>query len=119
MAKEARSSLWDRLMEATRTSIGWTVPPQEPSPAGDAEAVRGAMRSVLLEASSSRRAVRLACAIDRSPDLRALWYLRAPLMQAIAQERGERNARQAVAALDPLFRQAWPGAPVSRRSILG
>ena len=63
--------------------------------------------------------VTLALAIDRSRDLYGLWYLRAPLMQAIACQQGEQHARRAVTGLDPLFRQAWPEAPVSRRTVLG
>jgi hypothetical protein len=119
MAKEAHASLWDRLLEATRSSVGWSGTPAQQHPAGDPEPVRAAMRSLLPQAGSGRQAVRVGLAIHRSRDLHGLWYLRAPLMQAIARERGEQHAHTVVAGLDPLFREAWPQAPLSRRSALG
>jgi hypothetical protein len=118
MARESQSSVWAWLVEATRSSIGWTAAPQTP-PAGDPAALRAAMRGLLQEAGmGSRAAVRVAVAIDRCTDLRSLWYLRPSLMQALAAERGEREARRAVAGLDPLFLAAWPQVPLSRHLLL-
>ena len=81
-------------------------------------AVRVAMRDLVMELPGASGA-RLLGAIERSPDVRALWFLRSPLMQALASGRGEQGARQAVAQLDGLFRQGWPEAPISRNARLG
>lgn len=82
------------------------------------DAVRGAMRELVMELPGASGA-RLLGAIERSADVRALWFLRSPLMQALAAGRGELGAREALAELDPLFRQGWPGAPVGRSARLG
>jgi hypothetical protein len=82
------------------------------------ETVRQAMRERVQEAAGAGSA-RLMGAIERAPDLRTLWYLRAPLMQALATVQGELGARAVLAELDALFRQAWPDAPVSRFAAVG
>jgi hypothetical protein len=63
--------------------------------------------------------LRVARSIRLCEDARGLWHLRPALMQAVAAERGEGEARHAVATLDPLFRQAWPEVPMSREAVLG
>ena len=74
---------------------------------------------VLLDDLGGAGGLRLALAITRCQDVRCLWHLRPLLMQAIAAERGELQATRAVASLDPLFRQGWPQAPVSRPALPG
>ena len=85
--------------------------------AGDPEPVRTAMRE-LLPGLDGLRAARLHLAIGRCRDLPGLWYLRAPLMEALAAAYGEAPARARMAALDACFLRAWPDAPVARRSRL-
>jgi hypothetical protein len=82
------------------------------------EDVRQAMRERAQEAPGAAT-VRLLGAIERAPDLQALWFLRARLMQALATAHGESGAREALAEVDLLFRQGWPDAPVSRFPELG
>jgi len=82
------------------------------------ETVRQAMRDLVQEAPGAAT-VRLMGSIERAHDVRTLWFLRSPLMQALATDRGELGAREAVAELDQLFRQGWPDAPVSRFPVLG
>jgi hypothetical protein len=81
------------------------------------EAVRQAMRELVQEAPGATSA-RLMGSIERAHDVRTLWFLRSPLMQALATTRGELGAREAVAELDGLFREGWPDAPVSRFPVL-
>ncbi|MBC5783505.1 hypothetical protein H8N03_11165 [Ramlibacter sp. USB13] len=93
----------------------------ESAPVMDAcvvEEVRQAMRERVQEVPGAATA-RLMGAIERAPDLQALWFLRSPLMQALAKVRGELGARVALAELDLLFRQGWPDAPLSRFAALG
>lgn len=85
---------------------------------GDLEAVRTAMRG-LLEGESSDARLRLRRSIAVARDLRTLWYLRSALMQVVAAEHGEGEARRALEAVDGLFRAGWPEAPVSRPAELG
>ena len=82
------------------------------------EQVRQAMRERAQEAPGADTA-RLMGAIERARDLQALWFLRSPLMQALATAHGESGARAALAELDALFRQGWPEAPVSRFPAVG
>jgi len=83
----------------------------------EVETVRQAMRELVQEAPGASSA-RLMGAIERAHDVRTLWFLRSPLMQALATRRGELGAREAVAELDQLFREGWPDAPVSRFPVL-
>jgi hypothetical protein len=90
-----------------------------PAPAGTTtEPVRLAMRELVMQLPGATGA-RLLGRIERSSDLRTLWYLRSSLMQALANARGESGAREALAELDVLFRQGWPEVPVSRAASLG
>lgn len=103
-----------------QTVLGWLR--RSPAPAAlvediDADTVRIAMRGTLAGLGGPR-ALRVGRSIDACDDLPALWYLRAGLLQAIASERGELHARRCLAAIDPLFRRAWPDAPVSRPATL-
>ena len=102
--------------------IGWSRPRFVESapalPAGSLETVRLAMRELAQQVPGAGTA-RLMGAIERSEDLRALWFLRCPLMQALAEGRGEAHARGALIGLDLLFRRGWPDAPVSRAAPLG
>ena len=82
------------------------------------EQVRQAMR-VLVQEVPGPGTARIMGAIERAGDLRTLWYVRSPLMQALAATRGELGAREAMAEVDLLFRQGWPDAPVSRFPALG
>jgi hypothetical protein len=82
------------------------------------DAARLAMR-VLVQQAPGASTARLMGGIERAPDLRALWFLRPALMQALAAHRGESGAREALAEVDGLFRQGWPDAPVSRLGALG
>jgi len=82
------------------------------------EDVRQAMRERVQEVPGATTA-RLMGAIERADDLQALWFLRSPLMQALATTRGESGARNSLAELDLLIRQGWPDAPVSRFTELG
>ena len=82
------------------------------------DTVRLAMRELVMELPAGTGA-RLLGNVERASDLRSLWFLRATLMQALANDRGESGAREALAELDVLFRQGWPGAPVSRPASLG
>ena len=86
---------------------------------GDAgvETVRQAMRE-LVQAAPGAASARLMGSIERAHDVRTLWFLRSPLMQALSSNRGELGAREAVAELDQLFREGWPDAPVSRFPVL-
>ena len=81
------------------------------------DAVRAAMRRLAQQAPAAGTA-RLMGAIERADDVRTLWFLRSPLMNALAAQHGELGARAAVAELDRLFRERWPDAPVSRFPVL-
>jgi hypothetical protein len=81
------------------------------------EPVRAAMHALVADLAGAR-AERLARAIRVAPDVRALWLLRSGLMDALAARHGELQARQALLALDPLFREGWPQAPISRPAAL-
>jgi hypothetical protein len=78
-----------------------------------AEPLRQAMRALARELGASC-SPRLAYAIEASRDVASLWHLRITLMQALAATFGERAARERIAALDRLFLQAWPKAPLRR-----
>lgn len=101
------ASLWERLRPR---------PPAQPERAG-AETVRRAM-DALADGVGGVRGTRLKVAALRCVDLQSLWFLRPSLMQAIAAECGELEARRRIADLDALFAEGWPGAPVSRPGAL-
>lgn len=103
------SSLWGRprFVESGPSLAGATT-----------HTVRLAMRELVLELPGATGA-RLLGNVERARDLRSLWFLRSTLMQALANDRGESGAREALAELDVLFRQGWPEAPVSRPAPLG
>jgi len=82
------------------------------------EAVRQAMRDLVQQVPGASTA-RLMGAIERAQDLKALWFLRSTLMQALATDRGESGAREALADVDGLLRRGWPKAPVSRNGSVG
>src|SRR5437763_16259745 len=77
-----------------------------------------AMRALVHQVPGASTA-RLMGAIERAADLQALWFLRPALMQALAANRGELGAREALAGVDGLFRQGRRDAPVSRSAALG
>jgi hypothetical protein len=104
------SSLWGRSQFIESQPV--------PDPGLQVHALRVAMRDLVMELPGPS-GPRLLGAIERCPDVRTLWYLRSPLMQALATGRGELGAREALAELDGLFRQGWPEAPVSRSARLG
>jgi len=82
------------------------------------ETARQAMRALVQQVPGASTA-RLMGAIERAADLQALWFLRPALMQALAANRGELGAREALAGVDGLFRQGRRDAPVSRTAALG
>jgi hypothetical protein len=101
----ATISSWTGMGMPARTSRG-NLP-------AVAEPLRQAMRE-LARGIGPSCSPRLAYAIDASRDVASLWHLRSPLMQALAAARGERTAREQIAALDVLFLRAWPRAPLRR-----
>lgn len=110
------------MLKSLSLLVRWTHPRFAPSgPVLDdaaVEDVREAMRALVQEVPSATNA-RLMGAIERAPDLRVLWFLRAPLMEAVATARGEAKARQALSRIDALMRAGWADAPVSRTMALG
>jgi hypothetical protein len=97
-----------------RPGLAWSR--RRPRPAHavtvDLETVRGAMQA-LLHGVAAAEAPRVARSLRLAYDLQTLWHLRPALMHAVAAERGETHARRGIAAIDPLFLQGWPEAPVS------
>lgn len=102
-----------RRVQSAISSWGTGGRPGPRGQAAAAERVRAAMREIVAGLTGPRVG-RIAFAVASSRDLASLWYLRVTLMQAMAGEHGETAARQRIAALDALFLQAWPGAPVIR-----
>ena len=84
----------------------------------DVLATAEAMRA-LLEGEPTVARLRLRRSVAVARDLPTLWYLRSALMQAVAAEHGEAEARRALAMIDGLLRAGWPDAPVSRPVELG
>ena len=103
------------LVRWTRPRFAESVPVLEDA---SVEAVRQEMRSLVQQVPCAATA-RLMGAIERAPDLRALWFLRSPLMAAMATTRGEASARQALCRIDRLLRAGWPEAPVARAVLRG
>ena len=56
--------------------------------------------------------------VQRALDLASLWHQRARLMQLLAEQFGETDARRSLASVDTVIRGHWPDAPVSRPSPL-
>jgi hypothetical protein len=84
----------------------------------DIETVRRALHGLLHDVPASA-SPRLHRSLRLASEVSDLWHLRAGVMQAIAGQRGEAEARGRVAALDALFLAHWPQAPVSRPAPLG
>lgn len=82
----------------------------------DAPVIQQLREAILaqLEGCSGRAAGMLRLRVGCSYDTATLWHLRPRLLEALAVERGEGPARQAVALVDAVFRQHWPEAPVPR-----
>jgi hypothetical protein len=101
-----------------RSSLPWRRHPHVArAGAADFEAVRRAMHGLLQDAAAGGPAP-LARALRLASDVRGLWHLRPALMQAVAAQLGESEARGRIAAIDLLVRQSWPDAPVSRPTPL-
>lgn len=77
------------------------------------ERVRLAMRCAV-EEHLGRDAEVLQQQLEYAQDLESLWYLRPELMNAIAAECGEAQARNCLMGLTALFRDHHPGAAGSR-----
>lgn len=77
-----------------------------------------AMLLAQLQGCRNEQAMRLRLRARCTCDARAFWHLRPRLMQAVAAEHGEVQARRSVAALDAVLRRHWPEAPVSRPAPL-
>ncbi|HVZ44974.1 MAG TPA: hypothetical protein VHA82_14275 [Ramlibacter sp.] len=60
----------------------------------------------------------LATRIRFAPDVQGLWFLRSELMRYLASRHGEAIAREQLAALGEMFKDALPGALRSRPSPL-
>ena len=110
------------MLKSLSRLLHWTHPRfAESAPVLDesaVEEVRDAMRAVVQDVMCPAN-VRLMGAIERATDLRALWFLRGRLMEAVATAHGEACARQALCRIDGLLRAGWPEAPVSRLMALG
>jgi hypothetical protein len=110
-----------RLWRAARDSGGLGASAgasSGPPPAADPAPMRAAMQALLADLRDLR-ADRLALVIGACGDVAGLWHLRAPLMQVLAEARGELHARRALQVVDALLLQAWPDAPVTRRRVPG
>ena len=57
-----------------------------------------------LDAHCEKPPIRLDAAIQRAPDIRALWHLRQELMQAIAASKGEAVAQKVLQDVTEQFR---------------
>jgi hypothetical protein len=99
-------------------SWSWYRPRATRAPAADLEAVRRAMQALMQELGATG-SPRLARSLRLARDMHGLWHLRVALMQAIAAECGEGHARRRIRAIDSLFLESWPDAPVSRPAALG
>lgn len=106
-----------RLLEAALSTWGRGTGHVPSHAGGDLERVRLVMRELL--ASLQPRPMALVRAVSRCQDLGALWHLRGELMQALSAAGGEAWARKQMAAVDAVFLEVWPAAPVSRWQGLG
>lgn len=77
------------------------------------ELIRKAMVECL-DGDTSQPAERLAQKVHLAPDAGRLWHLRGELMTTLALIQGEALAREKVASLNPLFRQALPDGPAAQ-----
>lgn len=85
--------------------------------AHEVDDLRAAMLAQL-QGCGNAQAVRLRLKAGCTHDAPSFWHLRPGLMQAVAAERGEAQARRSVAALDEVLRRHWPDAPLSRPAPL-
>ncbi len=81
-----------------------------PAPADGLRAAMLAQLQGCTGPAAARLRLRLSCTLD--PD--TLWHLRPRLMEILAAERGEGEARRCVQEVDSAFRQHWPAAPTGR-----
>jgi hypothetical protein len=87
----------------------WAMLGQDVSNTPEAfERVRGAMLQLADAHCADARDLRHR--LTYANDIDALWYLRSPLMAAIAARRGEPVARDAITRVTLLFRRNQPGA---------
>lgn len=97
-----------------RPSFWALLGPQETeAPRAVLERVRLAMRCAV-EEHLDQDAEALQQRLEYAQDLESLWYLRPELMNAIAAECGEAQARNCLMGLTALFRDHHPGAAPSR-----
>jgi hypothetical protein len=101
-----------------RQSFWALLGPQDIEPPGAVvERVRLAMRCAV-EEHLGREAEALQRQLEYAQDLESLWYLRPELMNAIAAECGEAQARNGLLGLPALFKGHHPGASTSRFGAL-
>jgi hypothetical protein len=101
-----------------RHSFWALLGPQETEPPGVVvERVRLAMRCAV-EEHLGRDAEALQRQLEYAQDLEGLWYMRPELMNAIAAECGEAQARNCLLGLTALFKGHHPGASTSRFGAL-
>ena len=81
------------------------------------ERVRLAMRCAVHEHLGDA-AQALQHQMEYAQDIESLWYLRPEIMNAIAAQCGEAQARSCLAGLTALFRDHHPGARSSRFAVL-
>ena len=87
------------------------------APGAVVERVRLAMRCAV-EEHLGRDAEPLQNQLEYAQDLESLWYLRPEVMNAIAAQCGEAQARNCLMELTALFKGHHPGATASRFSAL-
>ena len=82
-------------------------------------AIRQAMLDQLADLPSSHALSKMRTRIPYSPDIQALWYLRADMMTLLAAALGESVATQRLTAITALFDGLLPAAQKSRPNRLG
>ena len=86
----------------------------------DADACERVRRDMLAQVArcEGAEAALVRLRVQHALDMASLWHLRSRLMQLLAAQHGESDARRSLAGVDAVIREHWPDAPVSRPAPL-